>query len=235
METLIPIQFLFRCTFRCPKLPAGFRFRSDRVTPLPKLNRLPFLGTMDRESERYDVEVGWLAEGLFVAIETRFRTTPLVGEADRPGHSDGLTLWLDTRDTRTIQRATRFCHQFIAAAHDGGNPPTPRLTRKPIGRALEFAPDGDLSSASLHLFKEDGDGDWEPAATAARVKNYRLELFLPAAGVHGFDPSLNNRLGLFYRIRDQELGDQLLSTGRELPYWENPSLWAVLQLTESKK
>ncbi len=37
--------------------------------------------------------------------------------------SDGLRVWIDTRDTHNIHRASRFCHQFVFLPTGGG----PRL------------------------------------------------------------------------------------------------------------
>ena len=32
-------------------------------------------------------------------------------------------------------------------------------------------------------------------------------------------------------VKDAELGEQVLSVGADFPYWEDPSLWSVLELT----
>jgi hypothetical protein len=48
--------------------------------------------------------------------------------------------------------------------------------------------------------------------------------------LHGFDPEQNPRLGVFWSVRDQERGEQTLSIGPEFPFWEDPSLWSVLEL-----
>jgi hypothetical protein len=53
---------------------------------------------------------------------------------------------------------------------------------------------------------------------------------LPAAVLHGYDPEQHPRLGFFYSIRDDELGEQVLSVGPEFPFWDDPSLWSVLEL-----
>ena len=59
---------------------------------------------------------------------------------------------------------------------------------------------------------------------------YHLEAFLTAAGLTGYDPEQNPRLGFYYVVHDQELGNQVLSVGGEFPYAEDPSLWSVLEL-----
>ena len=63
-------------------------------------------------------------------------------------------------------------------------------------------------------------------------RGYRLEAFLPAAVLNGFDPEQHPRLGVYYAVRDQELGDQFLGVGAEFPFADDPSLWAVLELVK---
>jgi hypothetical protein len=73
-------------------------------------------------------------------------------------------------------------------------------------------------------------------ARAERLKTgWRLELFLPAAVLHGFDPETNRRLGFAYQVSDPdpERQDQFLGVGREFPVGENPSLWSTLELRDA--
>ena len=63
-----------------------------------------------------------------------------------------------------------------------------------------------------------------------KKSGYLLEAFLPAAVLNGYDPEEHRRLGVFYAVRDDELGEQLLSLAPEFPFWEDPSLWSVLEL-----
>lgn len=66
-----------------------------------------------------------------------------------------------------------------------------------------------------------------------RIKGgYRLETFLPAAALNGFDPEEHPRLGFFYAVRDLEHGEQTLSVGTEFPFADDPSLWATLELVK---
>ncbi len=57
-----------------------------------------------------------------------------------------------------------------------------------------------------------------------------MEAFLPAAVLNGFDAEQNPRLGFYYVVKDTELGEQVLNVGADFPYWEDPSLWSVLEL-----
>ena len=48
--------------------------------------------------------------------------------------------------------------------------------------------------------------------------------------LNGYDPEQNPRLGVYYAVRDAELGEQVLSVGADFPFSEDPSLWGVLEL-----
>ena len=66
-------------------------------------------------------------------------------------------------------------------------------------------------------------------------KGYRIEAFLSANVLYGFDPEQNPRLGVYYAIRDFELGEQTPSVGSDFPFAEDPSLWAVLELVKADR
>ena len=55
-----------------------------------------------------------------VQVEVRGKEQPPQGHEARPRASDGVTLWVDTRDARTSHRATRYCHQFHLLPTGGG-------------------------------------------------------------------------------------------------------------------
>ncbi len=68
------------------------------------------------------------------------------------------------------------------------------------------------------------------AHSQIRSDGYRLECFIPAAAMMGFEPGEHPRLGFTYAVIDRELGEQTFSVGRPMPYDEDPSLWATLEL-----
>jgi hypothetical protein len=67
-------------------------------------------------------------------------------------------------------------------------------------------------------------------SSRAAARGYELEVWFPASSLNGFDPEANVKLGFFYRIRDSELGDQLLAMSNEFPVSDDPSLWVTLEL-----
>ncbi len=200
--TLIPHRFLFRVAYPC-------RY----VSAMP-----------DESGDRHfaDVRLAWNETGVGLQVEVRGKEQEPRGDASRPRGSDGVTLWIDTRNARGSHRASRHCHQFHFLPTGGGpDQDEPAFVQTKINRALQDAP---LAPAGGVPFQ------------AVRTRGgYIVEAFLPAIILNGFDPEQEPRLGFYYAVHDAELGEQVLSVGAEFPYWEDPSLWSVLELVKEKK
>jgi hypothetical protein len=215
--SLIPHHFLFRLTFPCCRITSIPKEEEDRLLDLPENCRIDNFAGIAGRSNFADLRFGWNELGLGVQLEVRGKEQLPQGDANRPRGSDGLTLWIDTRDARTSHRASRYCHQFHLLPTGGGpDRDEPAFAQSKINRALQDAP---ISSANAVPFQ------------CANTKGgYVLEAFFSATVLNGFDPEQNPRLGFYYVVRDQELGEQVLGVGPEFPYWEDPSLWSVLEL-----
>ena len=216
MPLLVPARFLVRVCHPCPYVAAlpG----DDPLCDLPAAGRLLTLAAIDGRTDFADVRRGWNESGLGLSATVAGKKLPPEGDAARPRSSDGLTLWLDTRDARASHRASRFCHQFHLLPTGGGpDKDQPAVAPAKINRALQDAP---LC------------GPADVAFRSTTVKGgYRLELFLPAAVLAGFDPDQHPRLGVMYHVHDAELGDQYLAAGGDFPVGDDPSLWEPLELT----
>jgi hypothetical protein len=137
--------------------------------------------------------------------------------ASRLEESDGLHVWIDTRDTRTIHRASHYCHRFAflpEGSGDGYRSPTAEWL--PINRAKD-----DPVPVS---------GDKLKVKSEFRGDGYTLSGLIPSSALTGFDPGEYPRLGFTYAVIDRELGWQTFSVGPELPFAEDPSLWGSLEL-----
>lgn len=180
--------------------------------------RLLHFGELDEQQRSVaDVRGAWSEEGLaFSVLVTGKQQLPWCRET-RPLDSDGLALWIDTRDTHNIHRASRFCHHFRFLPAGGGQ----RLEAAVgdqllVDRARENARPirpGMLRCRSERL----GDG-------------YLLEVAIPAGALTGFDPVEHPKLGFTYALFDREIGVQTFATGTELPIDSDPSLWSTLEL-----
>jgi hypothetical protein len=213
---MIPHRFLFRFAHPCRYQKAMPRLGDDRLLDLPRECRIDNFAAMDGLKNFADVSLAWNEFGIGLQVEVRGKDKPPVGDAARPRGSDGVTLWLDTRDARSGHRASRTCHQFHFLVTGGGpERDEPICVRSKIHRALEDAP---LTSDTI------------PLRVRTKANGYLLEAFVPAGALQSYDPEQHPKLGFFYAVRDDELGEQLLCISPEFPFWEDPSLWSVLEL-----
>jgi hypothetical protein len=213
---IIPHRFLFRIAHPCLYL-ADMPGEGDELLDLPEEHVLDNFAAMDGENNFADVRVAWNERGIGLQVEVRGKEKLPEGNESQPRASDGVTLWIDTRDARTSHRASRYCHQFHFLPRAGGTEHNePVFVQTKINRALQDAPLCSSNAVEFHC--------------EHRRSGYRLEAFLPTAVLNGFDPEQNPRLGIYYAVRDAELGEQTLSVPAEFPFAEDPSLWGVLEL-----
>ncbi len=215
--TLIPARFLVRVAHPCRYVKAMPLKGRGALIDLPESCRLDNLAGIDGSTNFADVRIAWNEHGLGFEATIRGKQQPPQGDAAKPRHSDGVTLWIDTRDARASHRASRTCHQFHFLPTGGGSDKDePCFVSAKIHRAQQDAPLAPTGAVPFRceLFKG----------------GYRIEAFLSSAALTGFDPEEHPRLGVFYCVRDHEHGEQTLSIGSEFPFAEDPSLWEVLEL-----
>ena len=217
MPALVPHRFLVRLAHPCQYHKAMPLSKGDVLLDLPESARLSNFAELDGKASFADLRLAWNEFGLGIQLTIPAKKEAPRGDADRPRSADGLTLWLDTRDARTSHRASRYCHQFHFLPTGGGpDKDEPAFGQTKVNRALQDAPLADASTVLLRHRK--------------LKAGYRLESFLPAVALTGFDPEQHPRWGVYYHIRDEELGDQYLAVNSEFPFADDPSLWDVLEL-----
>src|SRR5262249_2894258 len=120
---------------------ADIPHEGEELFDLPEECRLENFADMDARVNFADVRLAWNEGGLAVQVQVRGKDRLPAGDASRPRQSDGLTLWLDTRDARTSHRASRYCHQFHFLPTGGGpERDEPAFAQTRINRALQDAP-----------------------------------------------------------------------------------------------
>lgn len=220
-NTLLSPRFLFR--FSLPvrrKRPLW----SQRGVKLGEEYRLPDLaaldtGTAGQERRFADIRLAWDDGGMAVVLKVVGKSQPVWGRESRAEDSDGLQVWIDTRATHNIHRASKFCHRFSFLPTGGGRgDAAPVAEQLLINRARENAPP--VRPRLLQV------------GAAVRDDGYAMAAFIPADALHGFDPRQQTTLGFHYQVLDRELGVQTLATGLEFPADEDPSCWATLDLVE---
>ncbi|WP_437194436.1 hypothetical protein [Planctomicrobium sp. SH527] len=215
---VIPTAFLFRYTIpvlRQDKLPRA----KAPLLKLPEVCQIPWPSALNGEPEFAKLALAWNPEGLAIeAIVTLPERTK--NKKSKEFTDEGsLLIWIDTRDTQSQHRASRFCHQFVASTQGGGDDEDePQVRQLPVPRAREDAPEVDPEGLLTEAEQLD-DG-------------YRLAVWLPREALHGFDPATQKRLGFMVAIHDKAMGMQTLTVNTEFPIDSDPSLWVSLELVE---
>ncbi len=213
-SALISPTLLFRFAAPCS-------FTDDKWTAkglhLGDPYKLPCFAGLSGARPFADVRLGWSEAGIAVNVMVRGKEQPPWCRDSRIEDSDGVQVFIDTRNTQNIHRAGRFCHRFALL---------------PVGAGQRFD-DAVANLLAINRAKE-SPREIDPRTLKIRSERlpdgYRLEGFLPAATLTGYSPADHPAIGFSYAVIDRELGWQTFSVGPELPFVEDPSLWGTLDL-----
>ncbi|MDR3233414.1 MAG: hypothetical protein LBT46_07110, partial [Planctomycetaceae bacterium] len=160
---------------------------------------------------------GWNESGLFFSVIVFGKKQRPWCKAVHPDDSDGLQLFLDTRNVKDIHRSNRFCHRIlIMPSGSGQNQSEPTAVWLPMQRAKEHPNPIDLKQIQVK--------------SVLTLDGYRLDIFLPGSILTGFDPAEHPALGFHYSLSDRECGSFYFAADPPLPAEHDPSLWTTLSL-----
>ena len=217
MNSIIPPAFAFRFALSVPRQDS-LPHKKGALLDLPATCRLPWPGAelTDRVLP-VELRAVWNAGGIGFSIIVSGKKHPPVSRTERPDYTDGFQIWLHTRSTRTIHRGNRLTHHFCCLPNGtGADGLQPLVKQLPVARAGEDAPISQSERFSVHA--------------EALTDGYRLEVWLPAESLNGFDPDESPQLGFYCLLKDSELGDVPLTIDSAFPLASDPSLWQLLQL-----
>jgi len=217
-DALISPRLLFHFSMPCRY---GDPLWTTKGAALGEEHVIASFSQLEQPGASPEMRVGWSRLGLAFRLEVRGKRQAPWCRAERPEDSDGLQLWLDTRDVKNVHRAGRFCHRlFFLPAGAGRGFTRPVAGVLPIPRAR--APHGPIHENQLKVLCSD------------RSDGYVLDAFIAADALTGFDPDEHTRLGFTYAVMDRELGEHTLGVGGPMPYQQDPSLWTTLELIGAK-
>jgi hypothetical protein len=217
MLEALPIRAFFRFEFPIqymPKLP----LLDGNIDKWEARYALPPLIELEDEEALADVYAAWNEDFLLFAFDVPHRTQAFRCDPKQWWKGDGLRLCIDTRDTRENKRASRFCHYFYVLPAGGGKDgSSPVVGLHRMSRSKEPPPvvDESLIRTAVHRTK----------------RQYSVEVVIPAACLNGWEPAEHPRIGLFYKFKDLQLGQQHLSVDDELGWNVDPSTWATAVLS----
>jgi hypothetical protein len=221
-NSLLAPRFLFRFAVpvrRCDPIWKAGGVELDESYRLLNLAALD-AGSADAERSFADVRMAWSPDGLLFNVLVEGKQQPSWCRDSRLADSDGLSVWIDTRATLNIHRASRYCHRFAFLPVGGGRGSLePVADQVLINRARENA--RPVRARELQV------------ASKVKKNGYWLAGFVPAGALGGYDPQQHRQLGFTYAVFDRELGMQTFAAGPAFPFDEDPTCWGVVELDDS--
>ena len=216
-ESILSPAFLFRFATECHYADALWPVRGAQ--PLSEKYLLPCFGELEGNRVFADLRMGWNEEGIGFELQVTGKSQMPWCRDTRVEDSDGLNVWIDTRDSHNVHRANRFCHRFVfLPAGSGSRSDQPVAVMLPINRARELCRPVEPKVLRVSSNKAN--------------QGYSMRCFVPTAALTGYDPNENPKLGFSYAVTDRELGWQTFTVGSEFPFQEDPSLWGTVELTK---
>jgi hypothetical protein len=215
MSPLVNPAAVFRLRLPCP--------RRDRLWPpstwgLDDACRLPSFADVAGVPDVLDLRAAWNPDGLAVQGVARGVGTSRWCHPTRPEDSDGLHLWIATRPTGDSHRAGRWCRRLALLPTGGG-----KLADRPVAVAAAIP-----RTSEVPAELPPGSISIEATPTA---DGWRIDAFLAAAALPGWDPAEVPTLGFFAALVDRRLGKVPCYAPPEYPWDGDPTTWAELNLT----
>ncbi len=213
-------NLLFRYRVNCPRLDGGNSTDRSAFKQLPVHGRVPALSELDSDADEpfAELRAAWSPEGLYFWLKLKGKKQTLWCRNTQLLESDALQIWIDTRDTHNVHRATRFCHWFVLMPTGGGDDQKqPAASMLKINRAREHSPS--LNQMPINV------------SSLITKSGYTLSAFIPAGTMTGWNTDEHRMIGFNYLLIDREMGLQTLGVGLQYPIQEDPSLWSTLALT----
>jgi len=169
----------------------------------------PLDATALLDEERWvDLSLSWSEKGVQVDADVNKKIDK----------KDCLELFIDTRDLKSTNSITRFCHHFLIYPDKFGEEQVVEVTHFRYGDSHEFA------DSSLFFVDTDVKRDC-----------YEMKVFIPKEVLHGYDPAEFRRLGFCYRfVRSNGLPQHFPLSSNFVSIEKHPELWASLELEEKK-
>ena len=213
---IVPPSFLFQYSMAVPRVEAIPR-KKGSLLQLDDGCSLFVPGSMNDTDNAFGLRMAWNPEGLGVELDVPGKKLPPAGRHKDLKNSDYISLFVDTRHTANVHRATEYCLSLVVLPCDED------ADEKPTAAFVEIA--------QQRASRRDRDGRKCPAQLHVRPDGYRLEIWIPTSQMFGFDEAPEiGRIGFSCLIHDTELGEIPLNVGGDFPVAFDPSTWLQLEL-----
>jgi hypothetical protein len=213
---IVPPSFLFQYSMAVPRVEAIPR-KKGSLLQLDDGCSLFVPGSMNDTDNAFGLRMAWNQEGLGIELDMPGKKLPPAGRHKDLKNSDYISLFVDTRHTANVHRATEYCLSLVVLPCDED------ADEKPSAAFVEIA--------QQRASRRDRDGRKCPVQLHVRPDGYRMEIWIPTSQMFGFDEAPEiGRIGFSCLIHDTELGEIPLNVGGDFPVAFDPSTWLQLEL-----
>ncbi|MDP1836838.1 MAG: hypothetical protein Q8K75_13050 [Chlamydiales bacterium] len=182
--------------------------------PLTPTYSLPSLAELCGEETFADVALAWHQRGFYASVSVEKEAEKCFYPELRTG--DSVEFFIDTRDSKASGFNNRFCHHFYFLPKEVNGHSCGEITRFRTEDVHEWCDSNELKN-TIHLYKN----------------TYRLDIFIPAHCLHGYDPEQFDRIGFTYRInRPGDDPQHFAVSSNDYAIDQQPSLWASVRLVK---
>ena len=213
---IVPPSFLFHYQLSVPRVD-GLPKKKGKSLQLPDFAKVFVPSSLNEGTTGLELKLGWNPEGLAVEMAVRGKKEKPAGRRHDLKNSDVVYVFIDTRHTANVHRATEFCTalQILPSDEAADDEPTVQFVEIAQQRGTRRQPDAKSLMVNV---QNQSDG-------------YRLDLWIPATQMPGFDRIAEiGHLGFYIVVEDTELGQLPLSIGDDFPVTHDPSTWLQLNL-----
>lgn len=174
-------------------------------------------GSLNGPLQFATLQMAWNPEGLALRISVTGKSQATAAEVTPSAvKGDHFRLWLDTRPSGQIHRASEFCHAFACVPVSDRQEDQPEVINQPIAQQKIQRQESDVRRFRS-LVRHDEHG-------------YEMQLWIPGTQLNGYrEIEETGRLGINAEFHDSEFGQQDLIVGGDFPNYD-PSLWMQLDL-----
>ena len=213
---IVPPSFLFQYQLSVPRVD-GLPKKKGKSLQLPDTARVFVPSSLNEGTAGLELKLGWNPDGLAIEIAVRGKKEETAGRRHDLKNSDVVYVFLDTRHTANVHRATEFCTALLILPSDEAADDKPTVQFVEIAQQRGTRREPDAKRVMVNI-QNQSDG-------------YLLNLWIPAAQMPGFDQIEEiGHLGFYIVVEDTELGQLPLSIGDDFPVAHDPSTWLQLNL-----
>ena len=172
MSQLVPAPLLFDFQLTIPQCGKPATKKSGRLLSLKDDATLFVPSSLESENQFASLKAAWNEDGFAFSALISGKSQPVAGSGKSLSTSDHILIWLDTRPTGNVHRATEYCQHYAIVPEDDDADGEATVQILPIAqqRQSRLEPNTKLMKTRVHQ----------------KRAGYEAELWIPGSQIYGF-------------------------------------------------